>query len=79
MRMCNKTKTVQCDVSLLRSLTIAKLTVQLDRAEMRQLMQMAIRERKPLWDVLNGLVKQGLANGNRRRIKRRKVVRRRAA
>jgi hypothetical protein len=58
---------------------MAKLTVQLDRAEMRQLMQIAIRERKPLWEVLSGLVKQGLASGNRRRIKRRKLAKRRAA
>jgi hypothetical protein len=55
-------------------LTIAKLTVQLDRAEMRQLMQMAIRERKPLWEVLSGLVKQGLASGERK-AKRKKMRR----
>jgi hypothetical protein len=55
-------------------LTIAKLTVQLDRAEMRQLMQMAIRERKPLWEVLSGLVKQGLVSGGRK-VKRKKMRR----
>jgi len=69
---CNKE--IERAISILRRLTIAKLTVQLDRAEMRQLMQIAIRERKPLWEVLNGLVKQGLASG-RQRVKRKKLRR----
>jgi hypothetical protein len=55
-------------------LTIAKLIVQLDRAEMRQLMQIAIKERKPLWEVLSGLVKAGLAT--RGRVINRKKMRR---
>lgn len=52
---------------------MAKLTVQLNRAEMRQLMQLAIRERKPLWEVLSGLVKAGLASG--KKVKRKKLRR----
>lgn len=58
---------------------MAKLTVDLDRAQLRQLMQRAIRERKPMWEVLATIVQDGLASGKRRRVKRRKVVKRRAA
>ena len=46
---------------------MAKLTVELDRAQMRQLMRLAIQTHKPLWQILSEIVRDGLST---RRVKR---------
>lgn len=51
---------------------MAKLTVDLDRAQMRQLMRLSIQTRKPLWQILSEIVRDGLS---RQRQKVRKVRR----
>ena len=55
---------------------MAKLTVDLDRAQLKQLMRLSIRTHKPLWMLLAEIVQDGL---QRRQRVRRKVLRRRVA
>ena len=46
---------------------MAKLTVELDRAQMRQLMRLSVRTHKPLWVILSEIVRDGLS---KQRVKR---------
>ena len=51
---------------------MAKLTVDLDRSQMRQLMRLSIQTHKPLWQILSEIVRDGIS---KRWVKRKKVRR----